>query len=90
MTYDYSDVELELRRLISASYINLVESEAGEVIKFIDVDEYGLALETLCFIIIEEDIRISQDVYNRLFALSEAMKMDIQDTLSEVVKQVER
>lgn len=55
-----------MRRVLAALSETLTESELEEVRRFVDHGEYGLALETLCDIVEEEDKRVSPEAYDRV------------------------
>jgi hypothetical protein len=78
VTYDYGELEARLNSLLSEGGGWLSREEVQEVREFIDVGEYGLAFETLCGIIVEEDKSISPEVYRQLAELGGLMKMDEQ------------
>ncbi len=76
MKIDFQKIENLLSRLINSFEKNFNASEAQEVQDFIDVGEFGLALETLVDIICEEDKKISEEIFNSILKLVAAMDMD--------------
>jgi hypothetical protein len=75
----FSQLDVRLRSLLLAASPYLTASEQGEVIAFIDVDEYGLALETLAGIAIEERKQLPAEVILAMRAA--AARMAIQDRI---------
>lgn len=69
----FEQIESLFFELISIS--DLSESEILEVQSFVDVGEYGLALETLVDICLEENKRVSDNVLTQIEQL--AVKMAI-------------
>jgi hypothetical protein len=50
----YTETEARMARLLSEVGQSFSDSERAEVLRFLKAGEYGLALETLSFILIEE------------------------------------
>lgn len=59
---DFDETEFLLSELLRAAVPVLSDSERAEVQHFVDVGEYGLALETLVDIYAEEKRSVSADV----------------------------
>lgn len=74
--YDYAGLEKQLQSLISRQPALFSEGEVAEILHFIDVGEYGLALETLCDIILEEKKSIDAHTYHQIEELGRQMKME--------------
>ena len=72
---DFALIETMFANLLNASKGMLTESEMGEVQSFIDVGEYGLALETAADIYAEEGKIPSTDVVSLIERLAIAMSM---------------
>lgn len=83
MRNKYQKVEALLFKLLSLLTSVFNESEVKEVQHFIDVGEYGLALETLVGIVDEEDKRISIETSKLIYELVGLMSMD-----KEVIKEM--
>lgn len=75
-TYDYQYIEDLLLRLLGLSLGIFTNSEKGEVQDFIDVGEYGLALETMVNIVVEENKQVSGEFLNLVYELAEVMQLD--------------
>lgn len=75
-TYDYQYIEELLLRLLSLLSGKLNDYEKGEVQGFVDAGEYGLALETLVDIVIEENKQIPGESLVLLCELADVMQMD--------------
>jgi hypothetical protein len=71
-----NEIERKLRELVKALESSFLPSETNEVISFVDVGEYGIALETICFIIAEEKKDISYTVYSLIEEAGCKMQMD--------------
>ncbi|MBD8514276.1 MafI family immunity protein [Photobacterium sp. WH77] len=75
-THDYQFVENLLLRLLSLLLEIFTDSEKGEVQDFIDVGEYGLALDTLVDIVIEENKQIPGESLALVYELADVMQLD--------------
>lgn len=71
----YREVENDLRMLLADLRRDLSPSETGEVKTFIDAREYGLALETLSAIIVEENKYIDDYIVAEVEKLAKKMKL---------------
>jgi hypothetical protein len=65
-----------LNRLLVLLENNFTEKEINEVKYFLNYDEYGIALETLCAIIQDENKKISSEIFNLVNSLSKDMGID--------------
>lgn len=74
--HEYQNIEYSLLYILDASSGTLNRSEAEEVRHFVDYGEYGIALETLCAIIEEENREISPELYKRIRELGERMGLN--------------
>jgi len=67
----------QTERLLRATLADLSgvlsSAERAEVVQFIDVGEYGVALETLAALIVEEGKRIPFTIFERIVALADSM-----------------
>lgn len=73
---NFEEVELLLSKLLVASEEALSSSERAEIQRFIDVGEYGLALETAVDIYDEEAKSAPAEVVALVGRLAKAMAMD--------------
>ena len=73
---DYQYIEESLLRLLVLLSVVFTDSERSEVQEFIDVGEYGIALETLVDIVLEEDKQIPDKVLMLVDELSDVMELD--------------
>ncbi len=48
----------------------------SEVSSFLNAGEYGIALETICFALIEENVSISMEKKNKIKELGKIMEME--------------
>ena len=67
----------------------LTTAESAEVQMFLNVGEYGVALETLCGIIVEGDKTIPREAYERMSRLFDTMNLE-PDLLEHVKKHVDQ
>lgn len=75
-TYDYQSIENLLLRLLGLLLEIFTNSERNEVQDFIDAGEYGLALETLVDIVIEENKQIPGESLALVCQLADVMQLD--------------
>ena len=76
MNHNYKNLENLLVRLLALLSEKFSNTEVQEVQEFIDVGEYGLALETLVDIVDEGSKQITSEVLILVKELAEAMEMD--------------
>ena len=84
----YRVLEQELLGVLSELSQTLTSTESAVVQEFVCVGEYGLALETLCGIIVEENKTLSWEAYKRMCRLADRMGMNL-DLLEQVRKHVD-
>lgn len=89
MNDNFSYIESLFGRLLSSQERALVESEVREVQEYVDVGEYGLALDTLIGIVIEESKQISEEVLDVVMELARLMELDEKKIHSELTRFVE-
>lgn len=70
---DYAPLERALGEVLSACSGRMSPSEEAEVRHFIDVDEYGLAFETLCLVLDEKGVKVSPAAYQAMSFLAKEM-----------------
>ena len=63
----------EFHGLILHSHGTLSESEVGELLEFVEAEEFNLALETLCGFLIGENRRVSPELFIRIHSLCERL-----------------
>lgn len=76
IAYDYQSIENLLLRLLDLLLEIFTDSEKNEVQDFIDAGEYGLALETLVDIVIEENKQIPGGSMSLVCELADVMQLD--------------
>lgn len=76
MSQDYRKLEADILALLVCLQDVLTKEEAQEVRTFIDVGEYGVAFETLCSIIKEEQKSISELAVGHIGHLAQQMNID--------------
>ena len=72
----FETVELMLMELLVAASSQLATSERAEIQRFIDVGEYGLALDTATLIYLEEGKIASAAVFSLVERLATAMSLE--------------
>jgi hypothetical protein len=81
---DFSRVEKEFATVLE-EYPDLFSSaETQEVRHFVDVGEYGLALETAIHILIDKKIRASPGLISQLERLAASMEMDCSSLIQQL------
>jgi hypothetical protein len=76
MNIQHQAIENSLLQLIKGLEKYFSPSEITEVFEFIEPSEYGLALDTVIDIIIEENKFISNDILKLITELSDLMELD--------------
>ncbi len=66
-------VTAEFDGLISSSHGTLTENERREILEFVEAQEFILALETLCGFLVDQNRRVSRDLYFRIHSLGERL-----------------
>jgi hypothetical protein len=56
--------------------VELSDIEKDEIFEFLEHNEWGIALETLCAILVEEDIVITSLVFKQIEKVGMHMEMD--------------
>ena len=67
------DVAAEFNGLIRSSHGSLSENERRELLEFIEAQEFNLALETLCGFLVDENRRVSLELFMRIHSLCERL-----------------
>ncbi len=76
----YSEIKAQLESILLTLGSQLSPEESREVSHFLDVGEYGLALQTLTNLLIEERKEISLSTYNDIVGV--AKRMDIEQEIA--------
>ena len=71
----FEELKCELASLVDALAHSLSEAERGEVMEFVDVGEFGVALETLVDVIVEEQKELPQSAFQTILLLAKKMGM---------------
>lgn len=83
---NFDEIETLLSQLLAAAAPVLSGAELAEVQRFIDVGEYGLALETAAAIYSEEKKIATAEVIGLIERLAAAMSMDPVPVLERLPK----
>lgn len=83
---NFEEIELLFSNLLVATASELSDSERAEVQRFIEVGEYGLALETAADIYAEEKRTASADVLAQVRCLAAAMSIEAEPLLQRLSK----
>lgn len=82
----FKQLELMFSELLAESMTVLMDSERAEIQHFIDVGEYGLALETAVDVYQEEGKAASANVLMLMERLADAMSIESTSLLSRLRK----
>ena len=74
--HNYTLLETKLGALLDSLEEVFTPSEISEVRQFLDAGEYGLALETICGIIAEEQKPVGNQVLEQIRVLRDLMQLD--------------
>jgi len=83
---DFSAVAHDLNVLTKLA--EFTSEQETEVQHYIDVGEYGLALETVRDILLEENMHVSVAVFNKVVAIGQSMNLPMQNW-QELRKRIE-
>lgn len=83
---NFDEIESLLSQLLIATAPVLSDAERDEVKRFVDVGEYGLALETAVAIYAEEEKMATAEVVNLIERLAAAMSMESAPLLERLQK----
>lgn len=89
MDDDFQGVEDSFSQITDSLEGVLGLSEIREFQEFIDVGEYGLALETLVDIVDEENKKISNEIMAAILGLADKMSMDREVLLEKLQRHTE-
>jgi hypothetical protein len=73
---DHKTLESALRTIVTDLGNKLTSVERVDVIDFVDNGEYGIALETLCAILTENDRFVAKEVLGRIQKVGTEMELD--------------
>lgn len=83
---DFDEIEALFAKLLAAAGHVLSKSELAEIRSFIDVGEYGLALETAVDIFVEEGKAAPPNVVSFIEQLAAAMSMEAKLLIERLLK----
>ena len=63
----------EFHGLIRHSHGTLSDNEMREVLEFVEAEEFNLALETLCGFLVDQNRRVTPELYLRIHSLGERL-----------------
>jgi hypothetical protein len=66
-------VDAEFHGLIVHSRGTLSDNEVREIVEFVEAQEFNLALETLCGFLVDQNRRVTPELYFRIHSLSERL-----------------
>jgi hypothetical protein len=81
-------IEKELVDLLATVGSSMSRKDKGLIEEFIDVGEYGLALETVCASLRSFGDPISDELKERVTALQRAMNMDDNEIISSLLRMI--
>ncbi len=81
----YADMEAGLRALLFRLVDGFNPSEVAEVDEFIEAREYGLALETLAAVLVDESKEFDGSVVETIQELARAMNMEDSEIIKGIV-----
>ena len=86
--FDYAAIERRFDTILDALSSELSDSERREVQGFVKANEYGVALETLCALLVEENKRIPSAAFAELVTLADAMELRSTTITDEIQRRV--
>ena len=86
----YAEMESGLRALLSAGAGLFSASDVAEVEEFIDAREYGLALQTLAAILLENSTHLDEEVIEKVQELAGAMGLYNDEAINGLVAAYQR
>jgi hypothetical protein len=84
----FNEIEAQLESILLALGPELSPEESRQVSHFLDVGEYGLALQTLTDLLIEERKKISISTYNDIVGVANRMGMEREVALEALESRV--
>jgi hypothetical protein len=85
----YNELEIRLGSILLTLGPQLSPKESREVSHFLDVGEYGLALQTLTDLLIEERKKISIGTYSDVVGVAKRMGIEREIALEDLERRVE-
>jgi hypothetical protein len=82
----YEEIERLFEQLLADPALGLSPAELSEVRHFIDVGEYGIALETAIGILEDDTKSVAVETMAKLRRLAEAMSLDADALLDQLAK----
>lgn len=76
MTTNPTDIENRLNELLSLVSNVLSESQRDDIQMFINASEWGLALETICEFLYEDELPLSEKAYELCREVGMGMSLD--------------
>ena len=86
--FDFTAIERRLNELLESLSDELSASERREVGGFIEANEYGVALETLCALLVEEHKKITPATFAEIGELADAMGIRATTITNELQQRV--
>jgi hypothetical protein len=80
----YNELEAQLGSILHTLGSQLSPEESREVSHFLDVGEYGLALQTLTDLLIEERKKLSTRTYNDVVRVAKRMGIEREIALEDL------
>jgi len=78
MNYEelYRVLDANLRTILTSILDRIPADDAALIVEFVDVCEYGLALETICDVLRVDRIPVSEQCYAIIAATGDMMELD--------------
>ena len=84
----FNDIEAQLESILRTLGPQLSPEDSQQVSHFLDVGEYGLALQTLTDLLIEERKKISTSTYNDIVRVAKRMGIEREVALEDLERRV--
>jgi hypothetical protein len=84
----FNEIEAQLQSILLTLGPQLSPEESREISHFLDVGEYGLALQTLTDLLIEEGKEISLSTYNDIVGVAKRMGVEREVALEDLERRV--
>ena len=85
---DFAEIERQLEVVLDKLGGELSSSERQEVVELIDAGEYGIALETLSSLLVEESKQVPASAFAQMVELAEAMGIRASAITDELTSRV--
>ncbi len=83
---DFTVIDGLFAELLAASKAYLTPEEMSEVQHFVDVAEYGVALETFVYIFVEGGKSATQDMLSLITRLTGMMQMELDEPIRKIAR----